>query len=657
MGAKGCLTFDPSTTRSCSGWSARGVRLEVSLFRHSFVRGVQAAACVLISSAALAQSQIVVTGSREPAALDRLAADVVLIDAAAIRASTADSVADLLRREAGLQVSRSGGPGQSTGLFIRGASSSQTVVLVDGVRIGSATLGSAGLETLGLAQIDRIEVLRGPGSSLYGADAVGGVVQIFTRRGQAETRFDARAAIGGYGSGELSAAASGRAGLWDLSASASRETSDGVSALRPGDAFGNHNPDDDGYTLDSLQAQIGITPWAGQRFGLSLLRTDLDAQYDASEFLPPPSFAQDNTPDFRNKLQTTVGALDWRGTLSAGLVGSARVSRSVDDLDSGGTVIDTFKTTRDQVGAQLAYETGTLGRLTLALEQNDEEAESTSFLADVSRRTRAGLLALDGQGGSWSWLADVRFDDIDDFGDETTGRAGGTLVLMEGWRLRALAGTSFRAPSFNDLYFPGYGVPTLEPEKGTSVEFGLNWKVGAGEIAATVYRNKVRNLIGYLYIPPNDQSNRGRCPPGNDYDFGCAANIDRATLEGVTLSAAHRAGALGLKAQLDFLEARDDETGERLQRRAAHQASLSGDWTTGAWTLGAAVLRVGERPDGGKQLAAENTLDLTALWKIAPRWSVQAKLLNATDEDIEPARDYQGLGRQAWLVLRFEGGL
>ena len=619
------------------------------MFKLPFVRTVQAAACVFVSSAAWPQSQIVVTGSREPAAQDRLAADVVLIDAAAIRASSADSVAELLRREAGVQVSRNGGPGQNTGIFVRGASSSQSIVLVDGVRIGSATLGAAGLETLGLAQIDRIEVLRGPGSSLYGADAVGGVVQIFTRRGQGQTRIEARAAAGGYGSSELSAAASGQAGPWDLAASASREKSDGVSAVRPGDRFGNHNPDHDGHTLDSLQAQVGITPWAGQRLGLTLLHTDLDAQYDASEFLPP-SFAQDNTPDFRNRQKTDVAAFDWRGALAADWVASARVSRSVDDLRSGGTQPDTFKTTRDHAAAQLAWQTGAIGRLTAVLEQTEEAAESTSYNADVSRRTSAGLLALDGQAGGVSWQADVRYDDIGGTGSQTTGRLGGALALAGGWRVRALAGTSFRAPSFNDLYFPGYGVPTLRPEEGASVEAGLNWASGATQAAATVYRNKVRQLIVY-------ESDRNSCPPDPSFDFGCAANVDRATLEGVTLSAAHRAGAFGLQAQLDFLEARDDLTGERLQRRAAHQASLAGDWTSGDWTLGAAVLRLGERPDGGQRLAAETTLDLSALWKVAPRWSLQARLRNATDRDVEPALDYQGLGRQAWLVLRFEGGM
>jgi len=602
-----------------------------------------------ISGAVVAQSSVVVTGSREPLTTERLAADVVVIDAATIQASTADSLADLLRREAGVQLSRNGGPGQTTGVFLRGASSGQTVLLVDGVRVGSATLGTPSFEGLGLAQIDRIEVLRGPGSSLYGADAIGGVVQVFTKRGQSGNSFAARAAVGGYGGQEMSASFQGASSIWDYAASLSREKDDGVSALRAGDAFGNRNPDKDGHIHDSLQAQLGFRPAPGHRIGLSLLRTRLDAQFDASEYLPP-NYAQDNTPDFRTKMDTEVSTLDWRGTLANGLIGSAKVSRSVDDAASGGNQIDLYKTTRDQVSAQLAWQTGMLGQLTGALEHSEDQANSTSFLADVSRRNNGVVIALDGSAAGWSWQADARHDDSSDFGSVDTGRLGGSYALLPGLRLRALAGNTFRAPSFNDLYFPGYGVPTLQPERGRSIELGLSWKAGASEAAATVYRNKVRDLIGYT-------GDRSLCPADPAYDYGCAANINRANLEGATVSAAHRAGALGLNAQLDFLEARDGATGQRLQRRAAFQGSVGADWNSGDWNVGGNVLRLGSRPDGGKQLSAETTLDLTAGWKFMPQWWLQARLLNATDVATEPARDYQGLGRQAWLALRFEGTL
>lgn len=605
------------------------------------------AACLsLIGPAiALADGDVVVTGTREPLAPDRLAADVVVIDTRTLRHSSADSLADLLRREAGLQISRSGGPGQSTGLFMRGTSSQQSLVLVDGVRIGSATLGFAALENLGLAAVERVEVLRGPGSSLYGADAVGGVVQVFTPRGGGPTKFSGHAALGGYGAREASAALRGGVGALDFAAGVAGERSEGVSALRPGDAFGNHNPDRDGHRLDSAHLRLSLRPADGQRIGLRLLRTRLNTRYDASEYLPP-DYAPDNSPDFRTRVDTDVSALDWRGGLAPGLTGSVRLSRSVDDAANGGTVLDHFRTTREQLAGQLAWQAGAVGQLVAAVERDDDRASSSSYVDEVRRRNDAAVLELTGSTGPWSWQADVRRDHSSDFGGVDTGRLGGGWRVAPGWRLRALAGSTFRAPSFNDLYFPGYGVTTLQPERGRSIEVGLNWQSGDSEAAATVYRNRVRELIAY-------EPDRRRCPADPAYDYGCAANVRRATLQGATLSAAHRGGALALKAQLDFLQARDDDSGQRLARRAAHQGTLGAAWAAGDWTWSASLLRVGARPDGGKRLAAETTLDLGLRWRLAPQWSLQGRLLNATDRDLEPVRDYQGLGRQAWLGLRY----
>jgi vitamin B12 transporter len=619
---------------------------------HSSIRpaGVAALLSAFVFSIAHAQV-IVVTGAREPLAAERLAADVVVIDGDTIRASSADSLADLLRREAGVQLSRSGGPGQSTGLLLRGAGSGQTAVFVDGVRIGSATLGQPALETIPLAGIERIEVLRGPGSSLYGADTIGGAVQIFTREGAGPARVDAHAAVGGYGSRQASLGAGGRVGAWDLAATVAREQSDGVSALRPNDLFQNYNPDRDGYRLDSAQARVGFAPAEGHRIGLTLLATKLNAQYDSSEFLPP-TFAADNTPDFRNRQRTQTAALDWRGAIASGLTGSARVSHGIDDLKSGGSVIDRFRTVRDLAGVQLAWAPGGVGTLVAALERNEDKSASTSYRADVKRRNDAFTAAWIGDAGPWSWQGDLRRDDSSDFGGVTTGRLGGAFRLAPGWRVRALAGTTFRAPSFNDLVFPDFGVPSLKPERGRSVEAGLVWRGDTADAQFTVYRNRVRDLIGY-------QADASLCPgvPGQNYAFGCAGNVARATLQGATIGGAQRFGALALRGTVDVLDAKDDDTKQRLPRRAAHQESLSADWDGGAWTTGAAVLRLGGRVDGGAALAPETTLDLKAAWRFAKGWSLEGRLLNATDRDIEPARDYQGLGRQAWIGLRYGGTL
>ena len=228
----------------------------------NFRKGLRApiAACrllflVLLPLGAAAQSQfdpVVVTGTREPQPLSRSSADIVVIDAETIRNTTADSVEDLLRRAAGIQLARNGGPGQSSGYLIRGMSTNGTLVLIDGVRVGSATLGQIDLESLSLAQIDRIEVMRGPASSLYGADGVGGVVQIFTRRGEGPPRVTGSVGVAGYRSLHGDLGVSGSQGAFDYAASLGRDSSRGVSATRPGAQFGIFNPDDDGFWQNSV---------------------------------------------------------------------------------------------------------------------------------------------------------------------------------------------------------------------------------------------------------------------------------------------------------------------------------------------------------------------------------------------------------------------
>jgi vitamin B12 transporter len=590
---------------------------------------------------------VVVTGTREPTPLAAVTGDLTVIDADRIRASAADSVEDLLRREAGLQISRNGGPGQSASVFIRGTGASSALVLIDGVRIGAATLGQAELEAISLSQIERIEVLRGPASSLYGADAVGGVVHIFTRRGEGGMRLAAHAAVGGYGSREGALVLSGGVGAFDYAASLGHDRSKGVSALRPGDAFGNYNPDRDGYTRTSATLNLGVAPAAGHRIGLKVVNSHLNAQYDGSEFLAP-AFSQDASPDFRNHLDNRVASLDYRGSIGGIWTTSVQAAHNEDDLRSGGTSSARYLTLRDQFTWQNALKFSADQQLVLAYEGLRERARADGYLAPVQRHNNALLLGYSGRIGVHAVQADLRRDDNSVYGANTTGRLGWSVELQPGLRLRALAGTTFRAPGFNDLYYPDYGVATIRPERGRSIEFGLAWQADGASASATLYRNRVRDLIGF-------QPDPAFCPPGAGYAFGCAGNVSRARLQGATLAAAQRWVAFSVRAGLDFLDATDADTGERLPRRAARQASLAADYELGAWTLGATLVNLGARPDGGARLDGTTTLDLASRWRIASQWQLEAKLLNATDRDVEPARDYRGLGRQAWLGLRYDG--
>ena len=585
---------------------------------------------------------VVVTATREPEAIGRSTADIVVIDADAIRSTGADSVEDLIRRIAGIQVVRNGGPGQSAGFFIRGSSTNSTVVLVDGVRVGSATLGQAEFEAFSLGQIDRIEVLRGPASSLYGADAVGGVVQIFTRRGEGTPRGNAAAEVGGYRSWRGDAGASGAVGPWDYALSLGHDESRGVSAIAPGDQFGQFNPDLDGFKRDSGTLRFGFTPAPGHRIGVHLLQTRLNAQYDATE----PPFFDDPSPDFRNRLVTRVASLDYRGKPASAWTTTLQASSAVDDLTSGGNIETRFITRREQATWQNALALGAGQQLLLAYEHVDERASAAAFPTEQARRNDAGVLGYSGAFGAHTVNADVRRDVNSIYGGNTTGRVGYAFDVGAGIKLRALAGTTFRAPTFNDLAFPGFGVPTIQPERGRSVEAGASWQGDAATLSATVYRNRVHDLIVF-------EPDRAFCPPDPAYDFGCAANRQRARLQGATLTATVRWQRIDLRANVDFLDATDEDTGVRLPRRAAHQESAGADYVAGAWRFGASALFVGSRPDAGVVLGGYAVVDLRVAWQPRAEWQVEARLANALDRTIEPVRDYRGLGRQAWIGVRY----
>ncbi len=412
---------------------------------------------------------VVVTATREPIALDRVVSDVVVIDAQRIRDSSADSIEDLLRREAGMQLSRNGGPGQNASVLLRGNGANNTLVLIDGVRVGSATLGQTALEGISLAQVERIEVLRGPGSSLFGADAVGGVIQIITRRGEGPPRLSGHAAVGELKSREGSVVASGGLQGVDYAASLSRESSDGVSAVAPGDRFGLHNPDRDGFERTTGSLRLGLTPLQGHRVGLNVLRARLRSQFDSAEF-NPPTFAPDPSPDFRNKLDTRLTALDYRGTMTKQWTTSVQLAQNDDELTSGATSPDRFDTRRRQLTWQNALRSGDDHESVIAIERLTEDASSTSFTADRERRNTAVVLGHAARFGRQLLQADVRHDRSSVWGGVTTGKAAWGWEMQPGLQLRAAAGTAFRAPSFNELYFPGFGVETLQPERSRSVK-------------------------------------------------------------------------------------------------------------------------------------------------------------------------------------------
>ena len=590
------------------------------------------------------ESTVQVIGTRAPTALNRMVADIVVIDRDRIRATSADSIEDLLRREGGIQLSRNGGPGQSASLFIRGSSSANTLVLIDGVRVGSATLGQTDLAAVSLAQVERIEILRGPGSSLYGADAVGGVVNIVTRRGDGAPYVSGNIAGGNHQSGEAYAALSGSQSGVDYALSLSGETSDGVSALLPGDQFGLYNPDDDGFSRYGLSLAGGYSWQPGQRIGLSYSASRLRSMFDSAQYAPP-NFLPDATPDFRSRTNTQLATLEYQGVLSAEWSALLRGSYQTDQTESGADFISTYDTTRRQITAQATWSPSPTQQLVAAIDLLTESIHSSDYQAP--NRDNTGLvLGYTGRFGAQKLQADLRWDHNSVYDNQTTGKLGWGMDVAPGWSVRAVAGTAFRAPTFNDLYFPNFGVVTVEPERSRSVEAGVNYQAEETSVAATAYYNKVSDLIGY-------QADPSQCPPG--LNFGCAGNTSRALLQGITLQGLQQWGRFQFTLALDWLNAKDTDTDQTLPRRAANQQTFAVDYNQGPWQLGGTVLRVSQRPDAGVLLPAYALLNLNARWRFERFWQIEARLQNAFDKDYQPARDYQDVGRQFWLGLRYDG--
>jgi vitamin B12 transporter len=621
-----------------------------SNFRLRALRPLLGCALSALAASSWAQAQatpgsaVQVIGTRAPTELNRVVADVVVIDRDRIRATSADSLEDLLRREGGIQLSRNGGPGQNASVLIRGSGASNTLVLIDGVRIGSATLGQTDLAGISLAQVERIEIMRGPGSSLYGADAIGGVVNIVTRRGDGAAYLHGNLAGGNRASGEAYAALSGSNAGFDYALSLSGETSNGVSAVLPGDAFGLYNPDDDGFTRYGLSLAGGYSWQKGQRIGLSYSASQLRSQFDSAQYAPP-NFLPDATPDFRSRLNTQLLALEYQGAMSSEWTNLLRASYQSDKLQSGADFISRYDTTRRQLTAQTTWTPSAPHQLVAAIDLLTESISSSDYGAPD--RDNTGLvLGYTGRFGAQKLQADLRWDHNSVYDDQTTGKLGWGMEVAPGWSVRAVAGTAFRAPTFNDLYYPNFGVVTLLPERSRSIEAGLNYQAEQTSVAATAYYNNVSDLIGY-------QADPSLCPPG--LNFGCAGNTSRALLQGITLQGMQQWGNLQFTLALDWLNAKDRDTDQTLPRRAANQQTLAVDYNLGPWQLGGTLLRVSSRPDGGVLLPAYALLNLNARWRFERFWQVEARLQNAFDKDYQPSRDYQDAGRQFWVGLRYDG--
>jgi vitamin B12 transporter len=607
--------------------------------------------CLLLAPHTWAQTAnslppVVVTANRVPTRVDQTVAEVTVIDRAALDRAAGRTLSELLSQHPGVQMTATGGLGKNSGVLLRGTESRHTLLLIDGVRVGTATVGNPSWDNLPLQSIERIEIVRGPLSGLYGSDAVGGVVQIFMRKGQAGMHPSASVTAGSKNYGQVSAGVRFGQGAWDGAVGVQHTETRGFSATNSKVSFG-FNPDDDSFRQNAAHLQLG---W---KLGGDW-RSDVRAVYS----------------DGRNEFDDGLGAnsrgqllsklLSWSasGSLASAWRTTLRASHATDESDTlvsagGAFNLGAYQTQQQQLAWENTVQTK-LGNVLVLAERLQQKVSKPGQPYPVGERSINALaLGLTGKEAAHTWQANVRRDSNSQFGGETTGTVGYGYDLAPAWRLAGSWGTSFVAPSFNQLYFPNFGNPLLQPERGTSGELSVRWVAPGHQLRLAYFENHLRGFMATTGTVTNNST---------------TINIPRAEIKGWTVSHEAQWSAVTLNTSYDYVDARnkdvrsDGQLGTNhnkwLPRRAKNNLKLAADWVSGPWSVGTTLLASGERFDNvanTNRLGGFATVDLRADWRFAPRWTLGLRLNNLADKTYETARGYNQAGREGFVVLRYSG--
>jgi len=572
---------------------------------------------------------VVTTATRSPQAQRDVLSDNVVITSEEIARSGTTSLPELLQKKRGIEISQNGGPGTSASVFLRGGNNNQTVVLVDGVRSGSSTSGGATWSAIPLSQIERVEIIYGPLSTLYGADAVSGVVQIFTKKGAGATQFTASAGAGSYATRSLSAGASGAtagANSVHYALNIARERADGFNATKPGNF--SFNNDRDGYVKDSASAQIGAQLAPGHNLDLNFLQSRLESQFDNGVGI----FDANST----SKLGTL--ALTSSNQILPNWTSQLRLYRSTDQSDSRSSANPiTGKSVFDTTQQGLSWQNDiVLGPdvLQLIAERRVEKTDSTTTAIAGRRSTNSAAASYLMKRGAHLANFSARTDNSSQFGSHATGSAGYGYRIAPTLRASASYGTSFRAPTFNELYFPNFGIAANQPEEGKNGEVGLYYDDNRTQFSATYYRNKITNLI----------VNKQPCPVQPlDYPFGCAYNVNKALLTGLTFGGTTKLGNFTMRGSLDFQNPEDQTTNKLLARRAKRHGTLALDYGVGPITAGVETQFSGKRFENAANtvvLGGYGLVNLYGSYALDRDWSVFGRWNNVLNRNYELARNY-----------------
>jgi len=573
--------------------------------------------------------EMVITADRIGQDQAAVSADVTVIDRKTIEQSQATSVAELLRSQAGVDVASSGGFGKATSVFLRGGNSGHTLVLMDGVRVGSATLGSFDWGNLSVADIERIEIVRGPQSSLYGADAMGGVIQIFTRRGTAGTQVRVSAEAGSYGTSSGLMSVTGKtesAVAYALTVNGLR--SGGISAAAKGTEL-------DPYRQFTVSGRVAMPVGDGE---LEVIARNVDGQTGLDGGFPFGDVA-----NFTSNTKQAVGSVKLTYPISDQLESSLQLSRSLDEVighdPAGGFNNSDFRTRIDQLSWQNHLD---LNAVSLLAGLDMYRSKGTSGSAKLNKKINqtAGFSVL-----SWDseWLdvnASLRYDTNSTSSNQTTYKFGIALHPLESLKLTANYGTGFKAPSVNDLFFPGFGNDKLLPEESKGWDVGVHYQYKADALNAGFsvvwFDQRYTNLIAFQTAPT--------------VFLAAPINLAKARTKGLEISASLAYGVSYINANWTYLNAKDSATGTLLARRAKDSGNITIGATLAGLNAEVSWHVVGPRFSSAfnqKAMQGYQKTDIRASYAISKVWKLTARVDNVGNKIYEEVSGFNVLGR-AW---------
>ena len=532
----------------------------------------------------LKTSDVFVTATRTSIPKKNVIADITLISEEEIKLAGSSSLPELLQRQPGIEISNNGGQGKVSTLFLRGASSTHSVILLDGIRIDSATAGLTAIENIPLSQIEKIEIVRGPASSLYGQDAIGGVIQIFTKKGL--NGFKPYISFG-YGKYNTSIAQGGIRGGDDTTSYAinlSSQNSRGFSAFEPNTnpaATANiYNLDKDGYRNKSVSAslshKINEKLDINFQYFLSQGKNKYDNRYANSD----PSIDWKNTQDQESLSGTVNSQLTnyWKSSFRVGLgiddyVEKQRsisyVTREVDNV---------YKTIQNQITWQNDILLP-LGSLVLLYDKLDQKINVTdTSYSKKDRQNDAYMIGYNLNQANHNFQANVRKDFNSVYRDATTGNIGYLYAMNSNWSIASSFGTAFRSPTFNYLYAGSYANPDLQPEKSKNIEAQLKYQSDAEFFSFVTFKNKITDFI-------ISDGTTGYRP----------YNINTAEIYGATVSSSHFMNHFQVKSSFTVQSPMNESADKYLPRRSNFFGTVGLNYFIQNWNLGFEATGSGNR--------------------------------------------------------------